>query len=48
MSSVTYIVGWASYRLNWNTVKIWSVTFLQNQHDTVNAGGGADGLKNIL
>jgi hypothetical protein len=47
MPSVTFIVGSARLTLNRNSVKISSVTFIQSNHGTVNAGGGAESLKSI-
>lgn len=45
--SVMSVVGTARFRLNRNPVKISSVTVIQNKRGTVNAGGGAESLKNI-
>jgi hypothetical protein len=47
MPSVTSFVGSAKLGLNRNSVKISSVTFIQSKRGTVNAGGGAESLKNI-
>ena len=47
MPSVTAVVGSARVRLNRNSVKISSVTFIQSKRGTVNVGGGAESLKNI-